>query len=368
LKFLLGSSLVPSVAFAVVRPATDLACVIHVHSTYSDGTGTVAQIAAAGARAGVDVVLLTDHDSLDALNRGEERWYGPTLVCVGEEVSPRGGNHYLAFGLDREIDHRGLTPRQIVEAVVEAGGIGFLAHPFSRGSERFKRAGEGMPWQELDLDGYTGIELWSLVTDTGESLQSLREALRFIVSPRRVIEHPPRHNMAGWDRLTARRPVVAIGGVDAHQFGVRVAGHVPLRLMAYRRSFSHLRTHVLLERPLAGDAAQDRDAIYAALRAGHCYLAVDSLTPARGFAFWADGREQVPMGGEAQSGELELHVRLPRAAALTLLRDGEPIQRAAGTAALDRRVEHPGVYRVEATLRAHARERTWILSNPLYLR
>jgi hypothetical protein len=358
----------PSVAFSRVPPTTDLACVIHVHSTYSDGTGTVAQIAAAGARAGVDAVLLTDHDSVDALRHGEERWYGRTLVCVGEEVSPSGGNHYLAFGVGEEIDHRKLSPRGIVDAVAAAGGFGFLAHPFSRGSERFRRAGTGMPWQELELDGYAGIELWSMVTDTGESLQSLREALRFIVSPRRVLEHPPRRNLAEWDRLTALRPVVAIGSVDAHQFGVRVAGHVPLRLMAYRRSFSHLRTHVLLERPPSGDAARDRDAIYAALRAGRCYLAVDSLAPARGFDLWADGGERVPMGGEAQAAGLELHVRLPQAAALVLLRDGEPIRRAAGVAALDHRVEGPGVYRVEATLHAYARERTWVISNPLYLR
>lgn len=328
----------------------------------------MAQIAAAGARAGVDAVLLTDHDSLEARRRGEERWYGPTLVCVGEEVSPRGGNHYLAFGLDEEIDHDRMGPQEIVDAVAEAGGFGFLAHPFSRGSERFKRAGEGMPWHELDIDGYAGIELWSLVTDTGESLTSVRDALRFIVSPRRVIEHPPRGNLAGWDRLAARRPVVAIGGVDAHQFGVRIAGRVPLRLMAYRRSFSHLRTHALLERPPTGDAARDRDAIYAALRAGRCYLAIDSLVPARGFEFWADGRERVPMGSEADAAGLELHARLPRAAALTLRRDGEPVSRAAGAAALDHRVERAGVYRLEATLRAHGRDRTWIVSNPVYLR
>ena len=62
----------------------------------------------------------------------------------------------------------------------EAGGFGFLAHPFSRGSERFKRGGEGMPWRDLDADGYTGIELWSFVTDTAERVNSIGELLRFI--------------------------------------------------------------------------------------------------------------------------------------------------------------------------------------------
>ena len=49
----------------------DLACVVHLHSLYSDGTGTVPEIARAAHRAGVDVVLLTDHDTLEAKRQGQ---------------------------------------------------------------------------------------------------------------------------------------------------------------------------------------------------------------------------------------------------------------------------------------------------------
>ena len=83
----------------------DLACVVHLHSTYSDGTGTVKEIARAARRAKADVVQLTDHDTLAAKRNGEEGFYGDVLMLVGEEVSPRGRNHYLAFGIDTEIDH-----------------------------------------------------------------------------------------------------------------------------------------------------------------------------------------------------------------------------------------------------------------------
>jgi hypothetical protein len=342
----------------------DLACVIHCHSIYSDGTGTVPQIAAATARAGADVVLLTDHDSLEAKRRGEEGWRDGVLVCVGLEVSPKRQNHYLAFGLDQEIDHAGLSPAQICAAVSQAGGFGFLAHPFSRGSPRFRRAGEGMPWRDLECDGYTGIELWSMVTDTGEQLESMAEVVRFVAAPGRVLERPPERNLTEWDRLGARRRVVGIGGIDAHQFGLRVAGRVPLRLMGYHRSFRHLRTHVLLERPLTGDGPHDRDAVYGALREGRCYLARDSLAPAGGFAFEAQGTR---MGEEVQAGPLELLARTPRPAVMSLLRDGAPVASAHGRE-LRHTVEEPGVYRVEASLHAHGRERTWIVSNPVYLR
>ena len=87
----------------------DLACVIHVHSTWSDGTGTVPQIMRAAAKAGVDVVLLTDHDTLAARDHGQEGWHGDVLLLVGEEVTPH-DNHYLAFGIDEVIRKNGRSP------------------------------------------------------------------------------------------------------------------------------------------------------------------------------------------------------------------------------------------------------------------
>jgi hypothetical protein len=315
----------------------------------------------------VDAVLLTDHDTIEARRRGEEGWHGPVLICVGLEVSPWKRDHYLAFGIDDPVDHEGMSPEEVVAAVRDMGGFGFLAHPFSRGSERFGRGDQS--WHALDDPNYTGLELWSLVTDVAEDLGSIPEALDFIARPHLVVEAPPPGNLAGYDRLCQTRPVVAIGGIDAHQIGIRVAGRVPVRLMSYARSFRFLRTHVLLERPPAGDGARDRDALYAALRAGRCYLALDALHPAHGFELWADGPgERVEMGAETAWDErMRIHARLPRAAQLTLVRDGEPVHRVHADA-LDLPAERPGVHRLEATLTAHGRERTWILSNPLYLR
>jgi hypothetical protein len=342
----------------------DLACVAHLHSTYSDGTGTVAQIAKAGRRAGVDVVLLTDHDTLEAKRNGEEGWYGHVLLLAGVEVSPRRRNHYLAFGIDEEIDHDGLDAAGVCAAVRAAGGFGFAAHPFSRGSERFRRAGTGMPFDALDAEALDGIELWSFVTDTGEAVAGIADLLRFVATPGRVLQHPPERNMRAWDELCRRRRVVAIGGLDAHQFGKRIGPFVPLRIMGYHRSFRFIRTHVLCERPPTGQLEPDREQVYGALRAGRCYIAVDSVAPARGFRFEAD---DLPMGGEAPAGPRTLSVRTPLDARLRLLRDGSEIATTTGRS-LVQQVEGPGVYRVEALRHSKGRERTWILSNPIYLR
>ena len=317
----------------------DLACVIHVHSTWSDGTGTVPQIARAASRAGVDVVLLTDHDTLAARDHGQEGWHEGVLLLVGEEVTPH-ESHYLAFGIDRVIEKDGRSPAEVCAAVEAQGGFGFAAHPFSEGSRLFKK--RGIPFR--DLDCLAGLELWSFVNDTGQAIDRWRDVVRFLVSPGRHIDHPPARNLREWDRLSRGRQVVAIGGLDAHQVGIRLGPWVPLRLMSYRRSFRHIRTHVWLE----GEAT--RESVFDALREGRCYIAMDSLAPARGFTFEHDGER--------------LTARVPREARLRLLRDGEEAATTTGRE-LTHAVDAPGSYRVEAYLHAHGRERTWILSNAI---
>src|SRR3954467_6325971 len=276
----------------------DMACVVHLHSTWSDGTGTVAQIVSAGQRAAVDVVMLTDHNT--RAGAVDEGWHGSVLLLVGEEVTPARADHTLVFD-----------------------GLSFAAHPFSRGSQRFARFGPGMPHTGLASPSLTGIELWSFVTDTAERVRSVREGLLFAAAPLRVLDHPPALNVLEWDRMCLSRQVVALGGLDAHQIGLRVRGRVPLRLMGYARSFRQLRTHVLCSAAPSGSLDEDRALVYEALREGRCYIAVDSLAPARGFAFWASGG--LAMGAEASFDGQTLSARLPRPAELRLVKDGVPI-------------------------------------------
>lgn len=344
----------------------DLACAIHVHSTHSDGTGTVGEIARAAEEAGVDVVLLTDHDSLGAKRCGEEGWHGGVLVLVGEEVSPPDRNHYLAFGVDEHIDHRGLAPAQVVEAVRERGGFGFAAHPFSEGSSRFRRLSNSMLWE--DLGALDGIEVWSFLSDNGQRVAGVWEALSFVARPERYVTRAPEHNLAEWDRLGASRRVVGIGGLDAHQFGRRIGGRV-VRLMSYSRSFAQLHTRVLVTEQLTGEVEHDRDQVYEALRAGRCYIAAPQVAAPAGFGFFAERPDgaRLEMGGEAPVGSWTLHALLPRPADVRLLCDGDEVARLQAPA-LAHVAEGPGVYRVEATLETHGAERTWILSNPIYLR
>ena len=357
---------------SVHQPANqfDVSCVIHVHSTYSDGTATIPELLAAAGEVGADAVLLTDHDTLAARRDGWEGRHDDVFLVVGTEISPKHG-HYLAFGVERELPHAGLSAIQIADAVRAAGGLGFAAHPFSTGGHMLapalaRRIVPPHGWPALDEDhGCDGVELWSLTTDAAEGWRTPGEAVRWLRDPEAAVaKGPPAAHLRHWDRLSAHRRVPAVGGLDGHQPGIRLRGrvHTPL---PHALTFNLLRTHLLCDRPPTGALEHDRATLVRALGAGAAWLTCPFVAPADGARLWAeraDG-EIVQMGGEAPAARMVLRVRLPCVADVLVIRDGAQIDRA-HAAVLDLDLEAPGVYRVEARING----RLWLLSNPIHLR
>ena len=352
------------------NPPYELSCVVHVHSTYSDGTASVPELLEAARSVGVDAILLTDHDTLGARRGGWEGHHDGVFLMVGVEVSPKSG-HYLAFGVEEEIAHRGRSAAEIAAAVRTAGGVGFAAHPFSRGGHMLvpsiaRRIVRPHGWPALEDDGgLDGLELWSLLTDAAEAWRTPAEAVRWLREPEAgIASGPPTHHLALWDALSARRRVPAIGGLDDHQRGVRFRGgvHSPV---PHRRTFNLLRTHLLCERPLTGDVPGDRETILTALRSGAAWLTCPCVAPAHGARMWAESADGSTMaiGAEAPAAPSMLRLRLPRSAEVTVLRDGTVIH-TGNAAELDVAIGEAGAYRVEARIDG----RLWLLSNPIHLR
>ena len=103
---------------------------IHVHPA-GDPLGTSAPPAdwvAGLAAATLDVVVITDHNMIDMLERLRDRLggRGPELVR-GEEIATRQG-HLLGLGLDRLVPPN-LVLRDAIAAVHDAGGLAIIAHP-----------------------------------------------------------------------------------------------------------------------------------------------------------------------------------------------------------------------------------------------
>jgi len=341
----------------------ELSCVLHVHSTYSDGTATVPEILAAARATAADVVGLTDHDTLGAKRDGWEGEHDGVLLVVGMEISPRGG-HLLAFGIDDEVAHDGRTEAQCCTAVVAAGGFGIAAHPFSLGSRMSTTIGRPHPWPALHDPCLTGVEVWSLTTDLAESWRSPLAAARSLRDPARYVDGPLRRQLAEYDALLGHRRLVAIGGLDAHQPGLRLRGRVHT-IMAHERWFAILRTYVLAaERSVAG--------VLDALRAGHAYLARVDLADPCGFRFTATpatgARATASMGDDVAGGApWTLRAESAAPADLRLVCAGRTVARADAATRLEHRTETPGAYRAEAHLDAHGARRPWVLSNPIRL-
>jgi hypothetical protein len=355
-------------------PSVEIVGNFHLHTVCSDGTGTHRQVAEAAARAGLDMLMFTDHN---VWAEGQEGWYThpetgqEVLLLMGEEVHdperrPK-ANHYLCLGVDRDVSEYGPQPQALVDAVKRHGGAGFIAHPIDPPAALFDEP--PLPWVDWEVTGFTGIELWNYMSELKEHLSSWPAALFAVFFPGACIAGPFPETLTLWDNLMGNgQKVAVIGCADAH-------GHIyslgPLKraVFPYEYLFRAVNTHLLLAAPLAHDIAKAKAQVLEALRTGHAFVAYDLAGAGRGFRFTATGRQgTVSMGDEIALDDWPvLRVSSPLPAELRLLQDGREVARALSRE-LAYPVGQPGVYRVEATRRYRLKRRGWIFSNPIYVR
>ncbi|MBM3216108.1 hypothetical protein FJZ36_14470 [Candidatus Poribacteria bacterium] len=340
----------------------DYAGAIHIHSTLSDGTGTVDEIIRHAQDAALDFAILTDHEHLDARELGYQGWHGDLLFLVGEEVSPRFRDHYLAFDIRQSVRGRGgRTAQEVIDAVAAQGGIGFIAHPIGEG---YPSRAMACPWTDWDATGYTGIEIWSYMHDWVRGTHWGNVALA-LSRPDSMLSGPHHRALAQWDRVGATRRVVGIGTLDVH--AKRMPGIVYPKVLPYPFTFRSIRTHILLDEPLVpGDADLAANRVYAALRHGNCFISHDGIADSTGFQFTAQraGRIVAMMGDELPlEPGISVYASVPEPAHISLIRFGNVVAEA-DDKRLSYAVTGAGVYRVEV----RRRFRPWIYSNPIYVR
>jgi hypothetical protein len=347
---------------------------MHMHTPYSDGEWYHEAIAGAALAAGLDYIIVTDHnvwvhgpEGYRASEDGKKR----VLVLVGEEVhdqrrNPQ-GNHLLIFGAERELARHAPDPQKLLDAAGEAGALTFLAHPFEKAAPLFDE-GE-IPWHDWEVTGFTGLEIWNFMSEFKGLLTSKQAALRFAFKPDLGICGPFEATLAKWDELLAAgRRVVAIGNSDAHGNSYRM-GNVERVIFPYEFLFKAVNTHLYLPEPLSGDLLADRRAIYQALREGRGWVGYDLPAPTQGFRFSAQGERGTAIMGEeiAAGAGVTMQVRVPHKAELRVIHNGREVARAVDTN-LTHISSQPGAYRVEARIMHQGQWRGWIFSNPIYLR
>ncbi len=330
---------------------------IHLHSCYSDGSGTLREMTAAAARAGIEFFILTDHDTLRPAADRWQGWHDGVLVVVGAEITCRERSHVVALGATNVETLRCKPLRRVLFDLAGQGAAAFVAHAHPAHILGYPlKAGELLDWE---IPGFTGVELWSFMHDICDGLTPWRIP-SFLRSWRQRIGGPHPETVAHWDRITQDRTFAAVGSLDNHAIALPVLGN---RVLPYEVGFRTLRTHAFCDgwSGTAGDA----DRLVDAIRRGRCFIALDLEADARGFRFEAERDGHVLRMGEEHpwQGPTVLRVHSPAPAQLLLLRDGRRVAAADG-ASLEHRAEGPGVYRAEARFDG----RPWVYTNPIYLR
>ncbi|MBI4596750.1 MAG: histidinol-phosphatase [Candidatus Tectomicrobia bacterium] len=340
---------------------------LHIHSTYSDGHKSIPEIAGLAQEASLDFILINDHSHLLGLERGEEGWYGKTLVLIGCEINDR-KNHYLAYGINQPVPGNDDNPQEVIDEVNRQGGFGFLAHPFEKGSP-LSDQGWAYKWENWEVRGYTGICIWNYTAHWKGKAQNIPKGLYYYYNRKAAFTGgPDSQTLATWDRECLKRKVVAIAGSDAHEVFYRwyiFSGTI----FHYSFLFKALNVHLLLETALSGILEMDKKMIYNSLREGNSFICHDYLAPGKGFRFMAVAKDQsFPMGSEVGfSEDIYFLTEAPEICLMTLIKNGKVHRRFKGKS-WEVRPAEKGVYRLEAQLTGFLkRPRAWIFSNPIWL-
>jgi hypothetical protein len=341
----------------------------HVHTVYSDGTALHAEVGRAAAEAGLDFVIVTDHN---VWVDGVEGYYEDVLLLVGEEVHncrerPQ-ANHLLVFNAESEVAPLARDTQRLVDEVNRRGGCSFLAHPFERGSSIDPEL-YAIEWNAWEVEGYSGIELWNYMSEFKALARNKLWAVFYAYFPSLGIRGPFQATLRKWDALLAEgHRVSVVGAADAHGESYSL-GPLSKAVFPYVELFRCVNTHVLTDLPFNGDVAHDKTLIYEGLRGGRTWVGYDLPALTTGFRFIAhSGADEAIMGEElTRVGAAVLQVRVPRAADIRLVCNGQMVARRRDRA-LDYTTAEPGAYRVEVFLRHRLERRGWIFSSPIYVK
>jgi hypothetical protein len=363
----------------------ELAGNMHMHTPYSDGEKWHADIAEDAIKAGLDFIIVTDHNVwVDGVEGYYENENGRVLLLVGEEVhNPRRqpqASHFLAYGAERELAPFAADPQQLIDETNAAGGYGFLAHPHEDAPEPLLDMPD-LGWHDWEIEGFTGLEIWNYMSSFVNELKrhvrrlplqrewlAKLKALQLALHPERYIIGPEQETLAFWDELLAQgKRVTAVGNSDAHGTPMSL-GPIHRIIYPYEFLFRAVNTHILTPAPLNGDVAHDKRLVLDAIGNGRSWVGYDMAHPTKGFRFSGQGVNKGIVGDKIQlDAGATLQVRIPSRAHIRLIRHGEVVAEIENETHLTHIPVDEGAYRAECTIQYEGQERGWIYSNPIYL-
>lgn len=104
----------------------------HTHTAWSDGTLSPFGVVRQAARRGLDVVAITEHNTVKPSQAARlyAKATGGPIVLTGEEITSS-RFHIIAIGLSHTVTPKG-DARKAIDEVHAQGGVAIAAHPVSR--------------------------------------------------------------------------------------------------------------------------------------------------------------------------------------------------------------------------------------------
>ncbi len=241
---------------------------IHIHSMFSDGTGDINSISKAAKRAGLDFIIVTDHNSLEI----EEGFFNGVCVIKGEEISSDNKNHYLALGINECIQSD--NPKEFIEEVKKQGGFGFAAHPDEgenkKGLNR-KNPYLAIKWTDKNITP-DGIEIWNWFSQWADNLDdgNIFSLIYCYLFKHNLITEPNKNTMKWWDELNnnTEKIIPSLGGTDCHELILKDY-IIPIKIFPYEKMFKTITNVLTFEKPLSEDFAERKDQILNAIKEGN---------------------------------------------------------------------------------------------------
>jgi len=357
----------------------------HFHSHFShDSKGTIEEILAAAKATKTRVIGFTEHKSreVDVVAENVAGWRDGVYFLAGTESSDVLKNELHWPGREGEND------------------LHFLCH-----QEEIRA---------FDRSQYDGIEIYNTHSDAkDEPIAMLITAM--VTNMGAAQAHPesafcsfldyPADFLKRFDQLTVEKRYPGIAGNDSHQNqklqiaalpsgGIEVLDYTDdvvwsddglrakmllaafgqtkkpaerkilttVQLDPYEISMRHVGTFLQIEEV-------NEHSVRGALRDGRIILGFELIAPLPSVGFWVGLRENSvgTVGDEIEFKDgMKLHVRLPAAAKIRVVRNGQTF----ATAESDELVldlHESGVYRMEAIQVMAGQRYPWVLSNPIYL-
>ena len=239
---------------------------IHIHSTFSDGSGDIEKISLAAKSAGLDWIIITDHNSMDI----QEGFYNGILAIKGEEISPEKSNHYLALGIENNITAP--DPSSYIEEVRSQQGFGFAAHPDE--SETRQNPYVPIRWTDKNILP-DGVEIWNWFSEWADNFSSknvFSKAYAYLFKHNLVKGANPQ-TINWWDKLNNinNNIIPAIGGIDAH--ALKIPGYIlPVTVFPYKSMFITITNVITLKEPLSEDFQTAKSQVLNAIKSGNNFV------------------------------------------------------------------------------------------------